>query len=130
MPSNLAGLWPTLTFNDAEKMTAWLQTLGFTPLQIYRSEGDTGMITHAELLWPAGGGIMCGTHDPDNALDGRPGQAAIYLVTEDVPGALQRASDAGASILRDVVEEDFGGQAATVRDPEGNTWTIGQYQPK
>lgn len=130
MTDSTTGLWPTLTFQDAEKMTDWLQAVGFTPLQVYRSDGDTGVIVHAELLWPGGGGIMYGTHDPDNTLDGRPGQSAIYLVTDDVAAALTRAVDAGATTVRDMVEEDWGGQAATVRDIEGNTWTFGQYQPK
>ncbi|MFD4405133.1 VOC family protein [Nocardia sp. NPDC058499] len=129
MSDTATRLWPTLSFENADTMTDWLQAIGFTPLRVFRTDGDTGSIIHAELLWPEGGGVMYGTHDPDNTLDGRPGQSAIYLVTDDVPGTLTSAVDAGATVVRDVVEEDFGGQAATVRDPEGNTWTFGRYQP-
>jgi uncharacterized glyoxalase superfamily protein PhnB len=144
-------LWPALSFQDADRMTDWLLAVGFTAHQVYRSDDaafdgapdstadraapdsdkpdQRGSITHAELVWPGGGGIMFGTHDPDNKLVTRPGHSSIYLVTDDVPGALRRAVDAGATVVRDVVEEPYGGQAATVRDSEGNTWTFGQYQP-
>lgn len=138
MTDTMTRLWPALSFADADRMTDWLVAVGFTTHQVYRSDGDRsdgagpdqlGAITHAELVWPGGGGIMYGAHDPGNELAGRPGQASIYLVTDDVPTALRRAVDAGATALRDVVEQPYGGQAATVRDPEGNTWTFGQYQP-
>jgi uncharacterized glyoxalase superfamily protein PhnB len=149
-------LWPALSFENADRMTDWLLAVGFTAHQVYRSDDATsdggsgstsdgaapdraapdsdkpdqrGSITHAELVWPGGGGIMFGTHDPDNKLVTSPGQSSIYLVTDDVPAALRRAVDAGATVVRDVVEEPYGGQAATARDPEGNTWTFGQYQP-
>jgi uncharacterized glyoxalase superfamily protein PhnB len=133
MTDTMTRLWPTLSFANADRMTDWLVAVGFATHQVYRADGagpdEPGTITHAELVWPGGGGIMYGTHDPGNELAGRPGQASIYLVTDDVPTALQRAVDAGATVLRDVVEEPYGGQAATVNDPEGNTWTFGQYQP-
>lgn len=138
MSDTMTRLWPTLSFENADRMADWLLAIGFTTHQIYRADGDTsgdaepdqpGPVTHAELVWPGGGGVMFGTHDPGNELAGRPGQASIYLVTDDVPTALRRAVDAGATVVRDVVEEPYGGQAATVRDPEGNTWTFGQYQP-
>jgi uncharacterized glyoxalase superfamily protein PhnB len=133
MSDTMTRLWPALSFENADRMTDWLLAIGFTTHQIYRTDDDKpdqlGSVTHAELVWPGGGGIMFGTHDPGNELAGRPGQASIYLVTDDVPTALRRAVDAGATVVRDVVEEPYGGQAATVRDPEGNTWTFGQYQP-
>ena len=127
---NPTGLWPTFTFHDADKMTQWLQTIGFTPLRIIRSDGDSNAVVHAELLWPAGGGIMYGQHSPDMTLDGSPGHASTYLVTEDVADVLQSAVDSGAEMVENVVEKDYGGQSATVRDAEGNLWTFGQYQPR
>ena len=47
---NPTGLWPAFTFHDADKMTQWLQAIGFTPLRIIRSDGDSNAVVHAELL--------------------------------------------------------------------------------
>ena len=41
-----------------------------------------------------------------------------------------RARDAGAEIVQELADEDFGSRGYTARDPEGNLWTIGTYRPE
>ncbi len=123
------GLWHTLTFTDADAGIAWLTAIGFTEKEIHRDPGDAAMVVHAEMLWPAGGGVMFGSHRPNPDWPTQPGHAAAYLVTDDVDGVFAAAISAGATALREPRDEDYGGRGATVTDPEGNLWSFGSYAP-
>lgn len=121
-------LWHTMSFRDADAMIAWLGAVGFTEHATYRDETDPTVVVHAEWLWPGGGGIMFGSQRPDGAVTNVGGSAA-YLVTDDPDAVFQRAVDAGATVLREMVDQDYGGRGGSVEDPEGNHWSFGSYQP-
>lgn len=121
-------LWMSMTVRDAEAMTAWLTAVGFTEHATYRDESDPSVIVHAEWLWPEGGGLMFGSERPDAGLQGT-GPAAAYLITPDPDAAFDLAVKAGATVVREMVDQDYGGRGGTVRDPEGNSWSFGDYQP-
>jgi len=123
------GLWLTLTYKDADAGLAWLRAVGFTEKQVYRDETDQSVVLHAEMLWPAGGGVMLGSHRPNPDWPTQPGQAAAYLVTEDVDAVFAAAVAAGGTPLREPRDEEYGGRGATVTDPEGNLWSFGSYAP-
>ena len=76
-----------------------------------------------------GGGIMLGSTSDDNEFSRRkPGMSSIYVVT-DAPDALfDRATAAGAEVVRGLRDEDYGSRAFTVRDPEGSIWSFGTYR--
>jgi uncharacterized glyoxalase superfamily protein PhnB len=49
----------------------------------------------------------------------------------DLDGAITadgRAS-AGATVVRELEEMDYGSREYSVRDPEGNLWSFGTYDP-
>ena len=121
-------LWHTLSVGDADAMIEWLRAIGFTEHATYRDEADASIVHHAEWLWPDGGGIMFGTHRGDSPLAGT-GPAAAYLVMDDPDSVFDRAVAAGATVVRAMVDQDYGGRSGTVRDPEGNVWSFGNYQP-
>lgn len=121
-------LWHTLSVGDADAMIEWLTAIGFTEHATYRDETDASIVHHAEWLWPDGGGIMFGTHRDDSPLAGT-GPAAAYLVMDDPDSVFDRAVAAGATVVRAMVDQDYGGRSGTVRDPEGNVWSFGNYQP-
>ena len=53
------------------------------------------------------------------------------LTYRDVRAALAfhaRAMGAGAEVVRDLVDEDYGSRGFTVRDPEGDLWSFGTYR--
>ncbi|KRF15557.1 hypothetical protein ASG90_11285 [Nocardioides sp. Soil797] len=122
--------WQTLTLQDPEKMMAWLGAIGFTEHATYRDESDPPVIVHAEWLWSGGGGIMFGAVRDDSVGSSAPGNAACYLVTEDPDAVFDAAVAAGATVVHEMVDQDYGGRGGTVRDPEGNLWSFGSYQPK
>ncbi|QIG45932.1 glyoxalase [Nocardioides anomalus] len=110
-------------------MIGWLSAVGFAEHATYRSETDPGVVEHAEWLWPPGGGVMFGSRRDAGALD-NVGGSAVYLVTDDVEGVFTRAVEAGATVEREPAEQPYGGRGASVRDPEGNHWSFGGYQPQ
>jgi uncharacterized glyoxalase superfamily protein PhnB len=121
-------LWHTFSVRDADAMIAWLRAIGFTEHATYRDEADASVVVHAEWAWPGGGGIMFGSDRPDSAIAGT-GPAAAYLVTPDPDGVFDAAVAAGGSVVRPMVDQDYGGRGGSVTDPEGNHWSFGSYQP-
>jgi uncharacterized glyoxalase superfamily protein PhnB len=121
-------LWHTMTFTDADRMIAWLRAIGFTEHATYRDEQDPTVVVHAEWLWPGGGGVMFGSRRPGGAVD-NVGRSAAYLITDDPDGVFGRAVEAGATVEREMVDQDYGGRGGSVADPEGNHWSFGDYQP-
>lgn len=125
-----ASVWPVLTFVDAPAAIDFLvEAFGFDRGAVHTVEDDPSVVTHCEMWWPAGGGIMLGSAAKDDTPFGQrlPGNDAVYLVTDDPDGLFQRASDTGAEVIYDLADEDYGSRGFTVRDPEGNLWSFGTY---
>jgi uncharacterized glyoxalase superfamily protein PhnB len=72
---------------------------------------------------------MFGSRRPGAAFD-NVGRSAAYLVTDDPDGVFDRAVAAGATVERELVDNDYGGRGGSVTDPEGNHWSFGSYQPQ
>ncbi|MBE1876791.1 VOC family protein [Myceligenerans pegani] len=124
-------LWVTLKYRDAEQGLAWLKAVGFTERAVYRDDADPAVVHHAELDWPAGGGVMLGTHRESRAeWPDEPGTGSAYAVTDDVDDTFRAAVDAGGTALTEPAERDYGGRECAVRDPEGNLWSFGSYRPE
>ncbi len=119
-------VWPTFTYTDARaSITFLVEAFGFEESAVY-GDGDT--VHHAELRWPAGGGIMLGSHRPDSVLAGMPPDTgAAYLVTDQPDALFERATAAGATVVRGLTDEDYGSRGFTVRDPAGVYWSFGTY---
>ena len=122
-------VWHSLSFRDAGPMIEWLTAIGFTEHATYRDEQDPSVVHHAEWLWPHGGGIMFGSERDGGDAHTSVGTASAYLVTPEPDAVFDRAVASGGSVLRPMVDQDYGGRGGTVADPEGNTWSLGDYQP-
>lgn len=121
-------LWQTLRFRDADTMIGFLEALGFRQHALYRDEQDPRVVHHAEYVRD-GGGVMFGTVRDDPSAAQPAGHAAAYLVTPEPDALFERALAAGGTVSQPMVDQDYGGRGGTVRDPEGNLWSIGSYQP-
>jgi uncharacterized glyoxalase superfamily protein PhnB len=126
-------LWHSLSVHDADRFIAWLRAVGFTEHETHRDETDPSVVVHAQWLWDGGlggaGGLMWGSEREGGGVHNA-GHAAAYLVTEDPDGFVARALEAGGTLVREVVEQPYGGRDGTVADPEGNHWSVGSYQPR
>jgi len=128
--SNQASIWPTLTFYDARAAANFLvAAFGFELRAIHAHEDDPGVVEHGELRWPRGGGVMFGSAGKDDGPFGRrlPGNESVYVVCDDPDALFERATAAGAEVVRPLTDEDYGSRGFVVRDPEGNLWSFGTY---
>lgn len=123
-------VWPTLQARDARALISFLvEALGFEEVVVY-GEGDR--VDHAQLSWPPGGGIMLGSARPEDATTDdwplRPGTFSAYVVAGEPDALFARATAAGARVLRDLRDTDYGSRDFAILDPEGNHWSFGTYQ--
>jgi uncharacterized glyoxalase superfamily protein PhnB len=123
-------IFPILRYRDADAGVAWLKdALGFEEHGVYR--GDEGAIQHGELhlgdAW-----LMLGSEPEggDPQFGARAGQGFIYLAVDDAAAAFERARGARAEITSELESRDYGGREFSLRDPEGNRWSLGEYDPR
>lgn len=125
-------IFPALRYRDANAAIEWLKcAFGFQEKAVYR--GEDGAVNHAELALGAGL-VMLGQSRPDGWLGGstpeaRASTASIYIVVADPDAHYGRARAAGAEIVRELTDEDYGSREYSARDPEGNLWSFGTYDP-
>ena len=127
---------PCLRYRDTPAAIDWLcEVFGFE-CQLAVPGGD-GAIAHAQLTLD-GGMIMLGSvssegeygrllAQPDE-IGGRETQT-VYLQVKDADRVCERARNAGASILQEPADTEFGSRGFLCRDPEGHVWNIGTYDP-
>jgi uncharacterized glyoxalase superfamily protein PhnB len=118
-------VWPAFQAHDPRAVIDFLVALGFVETACYADE--SGVVQHAQLDWPEGGGVMLGAHKPDGRFTQQPGTSACYVVTADVDAVLERARGTGAAVPDGVTEQDYGSREVLLRDPEGNQWSFGTY---
>ncbi len=129
-----ATMIPALRYADAPAAIDWLcRAFGFER-HLVVPDGDDG-IAHAQLTL-GDAMLMLGGHRSDEfgRLMRLPAEAggstqSLYVVVEDVDGHCERARAAGAEIMREPMDEDYGGRGYTCRDVEGHVWTFGSYDP-
>ena len=120
-------IFPALRYRDARAAIDWLgRAFGFEPRMVVDGEG--GAVAHAELVLGRAM-IMLGSVREDNEHMPPPGGAATYVVVEDPAAVHERARGAGAEIVRELNDTDYGSREFSARDPEGNHWSFGTYQP-
>jgi uncharacterized glyoxalase superfamily protein PhnB len=119
------GIHLTLRYDDPRAAIDFLTgTVGLTPGLV--STADDGSVGHAELFWDDTA-VMIGPRGGDPRFD--TGRAVVYLTT-DTPDALHdKAVGAGAPVVMELVDQDYGSREFAVADPEGNVWCFGTYRP-
>jgi uncharacterized glyoxalase superfamily protein PhnB len=119
-------VFPTMSYDDAGAALSFLESaFGAEQHGVYR--GDDGTIQHAEVR--LGNGIVMFGSARGDAPATRGGGGGIYVVIEDPDAHCDRARAAGAEILRELHDTEYGSRDYSARDPEGNVWHFGTYQP-
>ena len=119
----------SVQYRDARAGLDFLQrAFGFELIAAH--EGPDGSIQHAELRW-GDSILMAGEENEDRV--GKWGKHAgygwTYLSVEDADAHHDRAKQAGAEIIFPLTDTDYGSRDYTARDPEGNVWSFGTYDP-
>ena len=125
---------PTMRYRDAPKMLDWLcNAFGFERHFVVPGEDET--IAHAQLTHGRGM-IMLGSARDDEwgalvkpVADVGARTQAAYVVVADVDAHYARARAAGAEIVRPLADTDYGSREYAARDPEGQVWSFGTYDP-
>lgn len=123
-------VWPSLGFTDVDAGIDLLtRTLGFTVTARY--QGENGTTEHAEARWPDGGGVMFGSRGTPGAW-GALGPQGVYVVAAEpatVDGAWARVQESSwVEVLEPLADTDYGSHQFTIRDGDGNLWTMGTYR--
>ena len=131
----VATVIPTLRYRDAPAAIDWLcRAFGFDKHLVVPGENDS--IAHAQLVFGKGMIMLGSTRDDDfgrymntpRDLGGSSTQGA-YLIVADADAHYARAVAAGAQIVYDIKDEDYGGRGYSCLDPEGHLWSFGTYDP-
>jgi uncharacterized glyoxalase superfamily protein PhnB len=132
---------PSLRYRDALAAIDWLiRAFGFEKQAVYLGP-DSTTVMHAQLTF-GNGMVMLGSvaregdnENEYNKLMVQPDEVGgretkgIYLIVNDADQVHATAKAAGAEMVLDIRDMDYGGRAFTCRDLEGHLWNIGTYDP-
>jgi len=128
---------PSLRYRDALAAIDWLiRAFGFEKQAVYLGP-DNKTVMHAQLTF-GNGMIMLGSVDnggeagkfmvqPDEI--GLRETKGVYLIVENADSVYTTAKAAGAEMVLDIRDMDYGGRHFSCRDLEGHIWGIGTYDP-
>ena len=129
---------PNLRYADAPRAIDFLcAAFGFERRAVYLDEHDPTIVQHAQLTWRDRMVMVYSVNDTEYARAAKMRTAAeaggptvgLYLIVDDVDAHAQRARAAGADIFLGPDDKDYGGRGYSARDPEGNVWSFGNYDP-
>jgi PhnB protein len=129
IPDGYPRVSPYLVVDGAQKAIEFYATvLGAT--ERMRMPGPDGRIGHAELQ-VGDSVIMLADEFPDmgakgpSAYGGSPVSISVYV--EDVDATFDKATEAGATVVRPLENQFYGDRSATFDDPFGHRWTIATH---
>lgn len=130
-----SNLIPCLRYRDVPAALEWLcKAFDFEQLRVVKDE-QAGVI-HAELGFGSGM-LMLGPvtdsaygrqmQQPDEI--GGVSTQSTYVIVNSADALYTQAKAAGAAIVIELKDEDYGGRSFSCRDLEGHLWTFGTYDP-
>ncbi len=127
-----ATIYPSLSYDDAAAAIEWLcRAFGFSKRLVV--PGPAGGVVHSELSLGDGGVIMVSSAKPEQGRVSPRGlpavNQAICVQVDDPDSHFARAKEAGAIVLQELRDEEYGSRGYMVRDPEGHQWYFGTYRP-
>jgi uncharacterized glyoxalase superfamily protein PhnB len=124
-------VYPSLYYDDAAAALDFLErAFGFTRRLVV--PGPDGRVVHAELTLGTGI-VMLGSARPERGclsprgLAGVSGGLSVRIGDPDAHCARARA--AGALIVQEPRDEEYGARGYLARDPEGHLWCFATYRP-
>ena len=128
MSDRTPDIYPVLSYKDAGAGIKFLKSaLGFESLAEHSNEA--GEVYHAELRYRDGIIMVAGSRQPDAANPWNEAKFGTYIVVEDTNAHYERAKAAGAEIVMEPFDTDYGSRDYTLRDAEGHLWSFGTYRP-
>jgi uncharacterized glyoxalase superfamily protein PhnB len=125
-------VFPAVRYRDANAAIEFLkEAFGFCENMVHRD--DDGRVVHAQLQLGAGM-IMLGQHHEEGFMGGKApdplaSTGSVYVVVPDPDAHHATAKAAGANIVRELDDMEYGSREYSARDLEGNLWSFGTYDP-
>jgi uncharacterized glyoxalase superfamily protein PhnB len=122
-----------LNYEDAGGAIDWLEgAFGFERTAVH--DGPEGTVAHAELRYEDGMIMLGQAFENDFRMKtarelGAVNQGVYVIVGEGIDAHYERARAAGAEIVRELHDTDYGSRDYMACDPEGNLWSFGTYRP-
>jgi uncharacterized glyoxalase superfamily protein PhnB len=126
---------PSLRYRDAPAAIEWLcSAFGFEKQAVYAN--PDGTIGHSQLTF--GNGMVMVSSVMDSAYGklvrqpdevGGASTQSPCLIVSDADAVYATAKAAGARMVMDIEDKEYGGRAFACTDPEGHLWNIGSYDP-
>jgi PhnB protein len=130
IPDGYHTVTPYLIVSDASKaLEFYKQAFGAT--ETTRMDGPGGKVMHAEIrigdsaIMLADECPQMGARSPQQ-LGGSP--VSLHLYVEDADSITNRATAAGATVIRPIQDQFYGDRSAMVTDPFGHTWNISTHK--
>jgi uncharacterized glyoxalase superfamily protein PhnB len=126
-------IFPTLRYQDAPAAIDWLVRAFGMEEQLVIPNQD-GTIAHAQLKFGPDV-IMLGSSKKDALELKSPRELggvtqSLYIYLPDVDAHYDRAKAAGAEIVVELRNTEYGSREYSARDPEGHVWHFGTYLPE
>jgi uncharacterized glyoxalase superfamily protein PhnB len=124
-----------MRYRNAPAAIDWLcNAFGMEKHAVYSN--PDGTIAHAQLTFGNGMVMLSSVAEseygklmkqPDEI--GMANTSSPCLIVRDADAVYALAKAAGAEMVLDIKDQDYGGRAFTCRDPEGFLWNVGSYDP-
>ncbi|MBA1263790.1 VOC family protein [Stutzerimonas sp. NM35] len=130
-----ANLIPCLCYRDLPAALEWLcGVFDFERRRVV--EDEQAGILHAQLGFGSSLLMLGPVSDTqEDRLFSQPDEVGgvstqgIYVIVTSADALYTKAKAAGAQIVRELKDEDYGGRGFSCRDPEGHLWSFGTYDP-
>jgi uncharacterized glyoxalase superfamily protein PhnB len=124
----MQSIYPVLKYEDARAAIDFLErAFGFESHAMY--DGESGDVAHGELVLGDQFVMIGSTSEGEERFNQGAGRQSLYVVVDDPDALHDRAKEAGATIERELSDQDYGSREFTARDLEGNLWSFGTYRP-
>ncbi len=128
---------PGMRYRNAPEAIEWLcDVFGFEKHLVVPN--DDGTIAHAQLTFGNGMIMLGSVRNNDSEFDknikqpdeiGGAETQSAYIIVSDADAIYEQAKAAGAEIVMDIEDADYGGRGFSCRDLEGHLWNFGTYDP-
>ncbi len=125
IPRGFRTVTPYLIAEDGPALMEFARQ-AFGAEETFRTVGSAGGL-HGEVrigdsMLMIGGGI------PGREFRATPNTHALHIYVEDVDAVYQKALAAGATVVDELIDQEYGERSASVKDPAGNYWYIATHK--
>jgi uncharacterized glyoxalase superfamily protein PhnB len=119
IPDGFTEVTPYLTVRNAHGLLQFLVTV-FDAQAIRKVELPDGTLKHAAVKIAGGAPVELA----EATDEWQPTPAALHIYVPDIDATHAKAVEAGAEVISDPQEMDYGERSSAVKDPFGNIWYI------